>query len=228
MVPHLLAGLVERRDRAADRDPAVAGDLGGHPADPADVGLPVLLGEGQPGRQVPAYDVAVEAGHGAVALLEQPVLQRAGERGLAAAGEAGEEEHQARWRSGGGRSASTIAATSSGRSPSSSSASASTGSPAGVVAHDLDAELVVGVGVAVGGQRDGHHLGVGQVAGRGQGGADQADGAEPLGGAGAGEREQDDRLLAPGQARRAAPSVSGSVTGTNVAAGVPLADLGAG
>ena len=93
-LPHLLAGLVERRDRAADRDAAVPGDLRGHPADPADVGLAVLLGEGQSGRQVPAYDVAVEAGHGALALLEQQVVEGPGQRGLAAAGQAGEEEDQ--------------------------------------------------------------------------------------------------------------------------------------
>ena len=66
-LPHLLAGLVERRDRAADRDAAVAGDLGRHPADAADVGLAVGLGEGEAGREVAAYDVAVEAGQGAVA-----------------------------------------------------------------------------------------------------------------------------------------------------------------
>ena len=93
--PHLLPGLVERRDRAADRDPAVPGDLGGHPADPADVGLAVLLGEGQAGGEVPAYDVAVEAGDGALALLEDPVHQRPGQGRLAAAGEPGEEQHQA-------------------------------------------------------------------------------------------------------------------------------------
>ena len=66
-VAHLPAGLVERRDRAADRHPAVPGHLGGHPADPPDVGLAVGLGERQPGRQVAAYDVAVEAGHAAPA-----------------------------------------------------------------------------------------------------------------------------------------------------------------
>ena len=71
------------------------GDLGGHPADPADVGLAVLLGEGEAGRQVPAYDVAVEAGDRALAGLEDPVHERAGEGRLAAAGEAGEEQDQA-------------------------------------------------------------------------------------------------------------------------------------
>src|SRR6478609_4609894 len=92
---HLLAGLGERRDRRADRDPAVAGDLGGDPADAADVGLAVGLAEGQARGQVTAYDVPVEAGHRAAALLDQEVHQRPGERGLPAPGQAGEEEHQA-------------------------------------------------------------------------------------------------------------------------------------
>ena len=92
--PHLLPGLVERRDRAAHGDAAVPGDLGGDPADPADVGLAVLLGERQAGRQVAAYDVAVEAGHGAAAALQQPVHQGSRQRRLAAAGEAGEEQHE--------------------------------------------------------------------------------------------------------------------------------------
>ena len=64
-------GSRRRARSASDRDAAVTGDLGGHPADPADVGLPVLLGEAQAGGEVAAYDVAVEAGHGAPALLEE-------------------------------------------------------------------------------------------------------------------------------------------------------------
>ena len=75
----LLAGLVERRDRRADRDAAVPRDLGGHPADPADVGLAVGLGEGEARAQVPSYDVAVEAGDRAAAVLEDQVVQRAGD-----------------------------------------------------------------------------------------------------------------------------------------------------
>ena len=50
-LPHLLAGLVEGRDRAADGDPAVAGDLGGDPADPPDVGLAIGLGKGSAATQ---------------------------------------------------------------------------------------------------------------------------------------------------------------------------------
>src|SRR6478609_2687348 len=92
---HLLAGLGERSDRRAHRDAAVAGDLRGHPADAPDIGLAVGLAEGQSRGQVASYDVAVEAGHRAPALLEQQVHQRAGERRLAAPGQAGEEEHEA-------------------------------------------------------------------------------------------------------------------------------------
>ena len=91
----VLPGRVERRDRAAHRDPAVPRDLGGDPADPADVGLAVLAEKVEAGREVPAHDVAVQAGDGALARLEQAVDQGPGERGLAAAGQAGEEQHQA-------------------------------------------------------------------------------------------------------------------------------------
>ena len=90
----LLAGLVEGGDGADDGEAAVAGDLGRDPADAADVGFAVLLGEGQAGREVAAHDVTVEGGDGAGALLEDAVHQRLGERGLATAGEAGEEEDE--------------------------------------------------------------------------------------------------------------------------------------
>ena len=74
---------------------------------------------------------------------------------------------------------------------------------------------MVGLGVAVRGQRDGDHRGVGQVPGRGQRGAEQADGAEPSGVPAPVEGEQHDRPLLA--ARSASwPSVNGSVTGTNV------------
>ena len=77
-------------------------------------------------------------------------------------------------RSGGGRSWSTTAATSSG----------SAGFVIGERVHrvagrerldDLHPQRVVGLGVAVRGQRDGDHDGVRQQPGRGAGGADQAD-----------------------------------------------------
>ncbi len=115
--PHLLPGLVERRDRAAHRDATVARDLGRDPADPPDVGLAVLLGEGEAGRQVPAYDVAVEAGDRAPALLEEPVHQRPGQGRLAAAREPGEEQHQPLLGRARGWSRPTISVSSSGSSP---------------------------------------------------------------------------------------------------------------
>src|SRR3954465_9313212 len=87
---YLLPGCVEGGDRAADGHPAVAADLCGDPADPADVGLPVLAREGEPGGQVSTYDVAVEARHGPIALLEDQVVQRPSQRRLAAAGQARE------------------------------------------------------------------------------------------------------------------------------------------
>ena len=87
-------GSRRRCDRTADGYTPVPRDLGGHPAYPADVGLPIFPREGQAGREVPAYDVAVEAGHGAGALFEQSVHQRPGEGGLAAAGQSGEEQNQ--------------------------------------------------------------------------------------------------------------------------------------
>src|SRR3954453_4934910 len=91
---YLLPGCVEGGNRAADSHSAVAADLCGDPADPADVGLSILAGEGEPGRQVPAYDVAVEARHRPLALLQDEVMQRPGQRRLAAARQAGEEQHQ--------------------------------------------------------------------------------------------------------------------------------------
>ena len=89
-LPHVLPGRVERRDRAAHGHPSVAGDLGGDPADPPDVGLAVRAAEGEAGRQVSSYDVAVEAGDRALAVLEQAVHHRLGDGRLPAAGQAGE------------------------------------------------------------------------------------------------------------------------------------------
>src|SRR5262249_52931174 len=64
-----LGGRVERRERAARGAAAVPGDLGRAPADAADVGLAVLTAEGEARRQVPAHDVAVQAGDAALAGL---------------------------------------------------------------------------------------------------------------------------------------------------------------
>src|SRR3546814_7386787 len=83
---HLLAGLVERRDRRADGDATVASDLGGHPADTTDVGLAVLFGERQAGGEIAAYDVTVEVGD-RLAVLEETVTESTGAGGLAAPGD---------------------------------------------------------------------------------------------------------------------------------------------
>src|SRR5690606_8011428 len=91
---HLVTGLREGGDRAADRQAAVAGDLGGDPADAADVGLAVGLAEGEAGREVATHHVTVERGDLAPTLLEHAVHQGTGQGRLAAAGESGEEEDE--------------------------------------------------------------------------------------------------------------------------------------
>ena len=73
---------------------------------------------------------------------------------------------------------------------------------AGVVGDHLDAQRVVGLGVAVRGQGYGDDRGV-EVAGGGQGGPDQADGGERRG-ARADQGEQDDRS-GVAQLRRSGP-----------------------
>ncbi len=73
----------------------MAGGLGGDEADAADVEVAVGLGESQALGQQVAHHVAVEVGHRAGAQFEQRVAQAAGDRGLARAGQAGEEDHQA-------------------------------------------------------------------------------------------------------------------------------------
>ena len=95
VLAHLLASAVEGRDGRTDGEPAVSADLGGDPADASDVGFAVLFGEGEPGAEVAAHDVAIKAGHGARAVLKQEVMQGASDRGLSATGEAGEEHHEA-------------------------------------------------------------------------------------------------------------------------------------
>ena len=194
---HLGAGLGERRDRAADREPAVAGDLGGDPADAADVGLAVLAGEREPGRQVAAHDVAVEAGDRALAALEHEVHECPGQRRLAAAGEAREEQHQALVL--GGR----LVRLDDRRhvvGPDVVVARLGEGVDrvvAGVRRHDLDAEDVVGLGVAVGGERDRDHL-CREPFGHEQRGPQRRHGGES-GGAGADEGEQHDRAVDRGE-----------------------------
>ena len=169
------------------------------------------LGEGQPGRQVPPYDVAVEAGDAALALLEQPVHQRAGERRLAAAGQAGEEEHQPL--SLGRR---LVALDDRGDlvgqvAPVDEAEHRVAG---GVGRHDLGAERVVVVGVAVRGQRDDDDVGALERGGRRERGPEQADR-----GAARGCRRRRGRAGRRGPRPRRSSSwasVSASATGTNV------------
>ena len=94
---------------------------------------------------------------------------------------------------------------------------------AGVRRHDLRAQLVVDVGVAVGREGYGDHVGVVEQVGRGEGGADQRDGGE-RGGAGAHQRDEDDaaeaaELVELGLGQRVDDRDEGG-------AGVLLADLG--
>ena len=185
VLAHLLAGRVERRDRAAHRDATVPRDLGGHPADPADVGLAVLLGEGETGRQVPAYDVAVEAGERPAAALEQPVHQRLRERGLAAAGEAGEEDDQALLARRGPVGADDVGHV-GGRHPARGEVDDRVGP--GVVGDHLGPQRRVGRGVAVRGKGYGDHVdraagGGRDLVGHPQRRAQQADGGEGRGAA---------------------------------------------
>ena len=217
--PDLLPGLVERRDRAADRDPAVPGDLGGDPPDPADVGLAVLLGEGQAGGQVPAYDVAVEAGHRARALLEDPVHQRPGQRRLAAAGQPGEEQHQAPLV---GAALVEVHDVRDLRRELPVGGQADDPVVAGVVGDHLHAERVVGVGVTVRRQRYGDHGGVGQHRGRRQRRPQQADRRERRR-AVADQREQGDRAEAVELGQLGVGERVGH--GDERAAGVPLPGL---
>src|SRR5690606_6407489 len=62
---HFAAHGVVRRDRRADRDPPVMGDLGRDEADASNVEVTIATREAELGRQVPANDVAVEDGHAA-------------------------------------------------------------------------------------------------------------------------------------------------------------------
>ncbi len=189
---HPLPGGVEGGDGRADGHPAVAADLGGDPADPRDVGLAVLAGEAEPGAEVAAYDVAVEARDGAGAVLQQPVVQGLGERGLAAAGESGEEHDETALVLVG-----LVLGDDVRHLVGQVAAAAGSHDVGGRVGpRHLLAQRVVEVGVAVRGERDddhrGRHAAVGEQAGRREGRADEADGGEALGRAGAGEGEQQD------------------------------------
>ena len=199
-------------------------DLGGHPADPADVGLAVGLGEGQARAEVPAYDVAVEAGHGPPAVLEDQVVQRLGQRRLAAAGQAGEEDHEAARVVVG-----LVLVDDRGDLVGPLPVTGQSQHLAGrVVGHHLLPQLVVGVRVAVRGEGDRDDVGrpAQELRGR-QGRADEADGGDVLGGAGAVEGEEYD--VAPGrllgdQAEVVVGEGGGDRDGERP--GVLLADLG--
>src|SRR4029077_5709312 len=84
----------ERRDRRADGDAAVPGDLRGDVADPGDVQVPVRTGERQAGRQQPPDQVAVEQRDPPVAAFGQYVGQVPGDGRLAGPGQPGEEQHE--------------------------------------------------------------------------------------------------------------------------------------
>src|SRR5919198_5608639 len=57
--PVFLPDIVVRRNRCADRDAAVFGDLAGHKSDAPDVDVAMLLGKSQLGREVLPHQVAV-------------------------------------------------------------------------------------------------------------------------------------------------------------------------
>ena len=91
----VFAGVVVRRDRGADGDAAVLGDLGGDVADAADVDVAVLLREAELAGEVLADQVAVEDRDRAAAEFEELRQEHVGDRGFAGAGEAGEEDREA-------------------------------------------------------------------------------------------------------------------------------------
>ena len=118
-------------------------------------------------------------------------MQRAGECGLAAAGQPREEQHQALLVGPG-----QVALDDRGDVVGEVALAGDTQDLAGgVVLDDPLPEPVVGLGVAAAGQRYGDHVRVVEVAGGGEGGPDQRGGGQ-LRGAGAGEGEQQDRLVA--------------------------------
>ncbi len=91
---HRAAGGRVGRDRGADGDAAVLGDLGGDIADAADVDVAMLFREAKLGRQVLAHHVAVEQRHRAAAHFHQLDHQRVGDGRFARARQAGEPQHR--------------------------------------------------------------------------------------------------------------------------------------
>ncbi len=207
------------------------GDLRGDPADPANVGLPVLLGEGEPGREVAAHHVAVEAGHGALAALQQQVVQGAGEGRLARAGEPGEEHHEPL-----GSGLRGVEVDGLGDPLRQLALTGDAEHARGGVGPDhlLTQRLVVGRRGGATGRERGDDHGCGCAAGRepvgsDAGRADQSDGREALRGAVAGQRQQHHtgpgRLLAD---RGEVVVGQGCGHGHRQAVGVALAGLGRG
>ena len=92
---HGAAGGGVRRDRRADGDAAVLGDLGGDIADAADVQIAVLFAKAQFRRQVLADNVPIQQRDGTAAHLHQLHHQSIGDCRFPRAGETGEEDGKA-------------------------------------------------------------------------------------------------------------------------------------
>ena len=91
---NLLAHFVVGGNRRAQGHAAVLGDLRRDEPDPADVQVPVLAREAQLARQVLANHVPVQQGHGAAPHLAELHHQRPGDRALAGARQAREEDRE--------------------------------------------------------------------------------------------------------------------------------------
>ena len=180
----------------------------------------------RPGGQVPPDDVAVEAGDGALALLQHQVVQRAGERGLAAARQPGEEQHEALLAGPG-----AVAVDDRGDRLGQLALAGDAEDLARCVRRDHPLPQVVVRGrVTARRQRDRHHGGVRQRRRGREGGAQQSRCGQVLGGAGAGERQQQDGsargvLGDPAQVRLGQRPRDRDGEGPVV---VPLGDLGRG
>jgi len=96
----IFAGCVVGRDRGADGDAAVLGNLGGDVADAADVDVAVLLGKAELAREMLPDEVAVEHGDGAAADFEELGHEDVGDGGFPAARKAAEEDRQSLFRAG--------------------------------------------------------------------------------------------------------------------------------
>ncbi len=168
-----------------------AADLGGDPADASDVGFAVLFGEGEPGAEIAAHDVAVKAGHGARAVLKQEVVQGASDRGLSATGETGEKHDEAAFVELGlivvndlGDGLGGVAQACQGQH-----------FPGRIVGNDSLPQLVVEVRVTVGSQRHCHDCGVSNQFRGSERGFEKSDAAQVLRGACAAQSQQQHSLV---------------------------------